>query len=134
MIDGERGHAEIVIFKHEAGFDLAQVQGDRGLCPAQNNAVEQVGDTPHRPPSGEDFHFFHRFPAHERGKQTCKAENVIEMAVGDQDFVESFKADPGFEDLPLGAFPTVNEKAVFVVDDDLGRKPPVYRRGRGGGA
>ena len=56
------------------------------------------------------------------------------MAVGNEDFVEPFEPQAGFEDLPLGAFAAVHEEAVFVVDDDLRGEAPVNRWGRSGGA
>lgn len=43
------------------------------------------------------------------------------MAVGDEDAVEPFETDPRAQDLALGAFPAINQEAVFVVLDNLGR-------------
>jgi len=134
VVHGERSDGEVVVFKNYTGFELAQVKGDGRLCAAQHDAVQQVVDASHRPASGEDFHFFHRFPAHEGGEQPAEAQNVVEVAVGDEDFVKPLESQAGFQNLPLGALAAVHEEAVFVVNDDLRREAPVNGGGGGGGA
>jgi hypothetical protein len=44
---------------------------------------------------------------------------MVEVTVGDQDPVETAEAEAGSKDLPLGAFPAIDQKAVIAVRDDL---------------
>lgn len=39
------------------------------------------------------------------------------MAVGDQDAIETFKTDPGLQNLTLRAFAAVNQKTEFIMFD-----------------
>lgn len=44
---------------------------------------------------------------------------MIEMAVGDQDPIDATEANPGSQDLTLGALATVHQVALIAVADDL---------------
>jgi hypothetical protein len=134
VVNREGTDREVVVLKKNARIDLAQVEGDGRLRAAQDDGVNEVVDAPHRPGPGEDFHFFHRFPAHEGGEQPAEAEDVVEMAVGDEDFVQPLEPQAGFEDLPLRAFSAVHEEAMFVVNDNLRGEPTVDGRSGGGSA
>jgi hypothetical protein len=79
-----------------------------------------------------DFQLVDRFPAHKSGEQPGQAQDMIEMAVGDQDPVKAFETDPGLENLALGAFPAVDQEAMLIVLDHLGRQAAPGRRGGGG--
>ncbi len=43
------------------------------------------------------------FPAHERGEQPGQAEDVVQVAVGDENVAQVPEADAGLQDLALGA-------------------------------
>ena len=60
-------------------------------------------------------------PAHECGEQAGQAEDVVEMAVGDENVVQVSEAEAGLQDLTPGALTAVNEEAEFVMLDDLRR-------------
>ncbi len=59
---------------------------------------------------------------------------MIQVAVGDQDVVQALEAQTGLHDLALGAFPAVDQEAIFIVHHHLGGKPAAGGRGRGGSA
>ncbi|MCX6036350.1 MAG: hypothetical protein NTW99_00340 [Chloroflexi bacterium] len=86
-------------------------------------------DAVERPLPAVDVQFFDGFPAHERGEQTGQAEDVVQVAMRDENVVQVPEADAGLQDLTLGALAAVNEEAEFVVLDDLRRKPALGRRG-----
>ncbi len=44
------------------------------------------------------------------------------MPVRDQNFIETFETDPGLQDLALRPFSAIDEKAIFVVLNDLRRQ------------
>ena len=56
------------------------------------------------------------------------------MTMRDQEPVQLAEPHPRFKDLPLGAFTAVQQKAVFVVLDDLRRQSAVNGWRGGGGA
>ena len=70
-----------------------------------------------------DLHLLDRLPAHERGKQPGQPQDMIQVAVGDQDVVQALETDPGLQDLALGAFAAVDQEAVFIMLDDLRERP-----------
>ena len=54
------------------------------------------------------------------------------MTVRKQDPRQAFKADAGLQDLSLCAFAAIDKEAVFVMRNDLSRKPALCRwRGSG---
>jgi hypothetical protein len=77
-------------------LNFTQVKGNGRLGAPKDDTVEQVVDAAHGPMSGEEFHFFHCFPPHEGGEQTCEAEDVVKVTVGDEDFVEAFEPQARF--------------------------------------
>jgi hypothetical protein len=46
---------------------------------------------------------------------------VIEVAVCEQDAIESLESQPAAEDLPLGAFAAINEKTILTMHQNCGR-------------
>ena len=53
------------------------------------------------------------------------------MAVGDQDFVQTFKPKTRAHDLALSTLTTVDQKAVLVMQHNMGSEAAVYRGSRG---
>jgi hypothetical protein len=49
---------------------------------------------------------------------------MIEMAMRDQYFIKPFKAYTGLQNLALSSLSAVDQKAIFIVLDDLGRQVP----------
>ena len=47
------------------------------------------------------------------------------MTVSDEDPIEPAKSDAGTQNLPLGAFPTVDQKPVVTKADDVSAEPAV---------
>ena len=111
-----------------------QVEHHRRLSTAQNHPIQQVMDAIECPLAAVDVHFLDRFPSHKRGKQSRQAEDVIQVPVCDKNIAQVPEANPGLEDLALGAFAAVDQEAEFIVFNDLCRKPALGRRGRCGSA
>ena len=120
--------------EENARLDLVQVEGHRRLPAAQHHAVEQVMDAVERPLAAVNVQFLDGFPAHERGEQPGQAEDVVQVAVGDENVAQVPEADAGLQDLALGAFAAVDQEAEFVVLDDLRGKAALGGGGGGGGA
>lgn len=74
---------------------------------------------------------FQRFPAGERGEQTGKTEDMIQVAVCDQDVIQPAKAQSRPEYLALGSLTTINQEPLITVADDLRGEAAVNGR-RGG--
>src|SRR5690606_3677133 len=72
------------------------------------------------------------FPAREGRNQPSQTENVIQMAVREQDTIQPLETDTAPQDLPLRAFATVHQKAVLARQNGL-RCQPAMDRGRGSG-
>ena len=60
--------------------------------------------------------------------QTADAEQVVEMAVGEQDRLEPAQPEAALEQLALGALAAVHQEPAVPVQDDQRRQPPVDRR------
>jgi hypothetical protein len=56
---------------------------------------------------------------------------MIQVTVRDQDAIQALEPQAGLHDLSLGAFPTVDQKAVFIMHHHLRRKPAPRRWCRG---
>ncbi|MEZ4555836.1 MAG: hypothetical protein R2854_05180 [Caldilineaceae bacterium] len=100
-----------------------------GTCPAEDH-IHQRGHAGQRGGAGEDVQFLQRFPAPQSRGQPAQAEDVVQMAVGEQDFVQAAEAEAAAQQLPLGAFAAVDHEAVFVVHDNGRRQPALDRRCR----
>ena len=98
-------------------LNFAEFQRHGRLSAAQNHRIEQVLNALKRRAPAVNFEILNGFPAHKGCKPTGQPENMVEMAVGDQDAVESFKTDPGLEYLTLRAFAAVNQKTEFIMFD-----------------
>ena len=59
---------------------------------------------------------------------------MIQVAVGEQDALQPLEAQPAAEDLALGAFTAVDQKAILPVQHHRRRQAALDRRGRGRGA
>ena len=62
-----------------------------------------------------------RFPSPQGGRQPAQAQDVIEMAVRNQDAIQSFEAQTAAQELALRAFATVNHEPVFAMHHHRGR-------------
>ena len=81
-------------------------------------------------PAAEDLQFLDRLPPQECAQEPAEAQDVVEVAVGQQYPRQVPETDPGLQDLPLGTLAAVDEKAEFVVLHDLrGKSAPRRRRG-----
>ena len=134
MGDGEGGHGEIIRLEKLAGFEFAQLQRHGGLVAAQHHAIQQVMDAVQRGAAAVDLQLLDRLPAQERGEQAAQTQDVIEMAVREQDTRQALKAGARLQDLALRALAAVHQETIFVVRDDLRGKSPLGRRGGGGRA
>ena len=55
-----------------------------------------------------DLYLIHHIPAQESRNESGQAQNMVQMAVGQEDLIQTFKPHTRLQDLPLGAFTTVN--------------------------
>jgi H2-forming N5,N10-methylenetetrahydromethanopterin dehydrogenase-like enzyme len=72
------------------------------------------------------------FPAHIGRKQTSQTQDVIQVAMGDQDLIKALKTNTRLKNLALCTLPAVDQEAVLVMLDYLGRKSAPCRRRRRG--
>ena len=61
-----------------------------------------------------DVEFFQRFPTTQRACQPAKPQDVVQMTVGQEDAIQTTKAQTAAQELTLGAFAAVDHEAVFV--------------------
>ena len=87
-------------------------------------------DAVERGASAVYFEFVNRLPAQERTEQPAQPKDVIEMSMRQQDAREILEARARLQDLALCAFAAINQETIFIVFDNLRRKPAL-RRGRG---
>ena len=109
---------EVLALENQAGFDFEHIQWHRGFGAPQYHAVDQVSDAVHCVAAAVDVDLFNRFPPHKSRKHASQTEDVVEVTMGEEDVIQAFKAHPGFEDLPLGAFAAINHKTILIVLND----------------
>ncbi len=129
--DREGDHLEVVVFEHHAGADVDQVNRHRRARAAQHHTEDQVFDAIQRPAPTVDFQPVHGFPPRKGGDQPAQAQNVIEMAVGEQHALQTPEADPAAQNLPLRPFAAIDEKPLVAPQHDLRGQSPLNRRGGG---
>jgi hypothetical protein len=133
MSHRECGDRKITCFKKHTGPDLIQAQRHWRLVAAQNDAIQQVMHSIERGTPAKDIEFIDRFPAQERGHQSAKPEDVIEMTVRKKDAGEILEARARLQDLALRALTAVDQKTILIVLDDL-RGKTAFRGRCGGGS
>lgn len=110
-----------VFFNKKTRRDRAQVNRHRRPGMAQHDAINQIMDAIDGAAPGEYLQLFHRFPTHQGGDQPCQSEYMIEMSMRDQNTVEAFKSNARLKNLALRTFATVDQEAVFIMLNHLGR-------------
>jgi hypothetical protein len=133
VLDRECLQTKVLVLDKVTGFDREQVNLEWGFGPAQHYPKEQVVNPLQRPGTRPDLQFIHGLPAGKGGEQTGQPENMIEVAVGNQYPIEPPKTHPGPQNLPLGAFATIDQEAVISKTYDLRAKAAVngWSGGRG---
>ena len=66
---------------------------DWGMDAAQHHSIEQVMHPVESAAPTINFDLFDRFPAHKSGEQPCQTQNMIQVTMGQQYAVESFKTN-----------------------------------------
>lgn len=132
MFHLESVHCKVLCLKDQAGFNIQKPDWHGRLRSAQHHAVDEVVHAFHRVSAAVNVYFLDGFPPHEGGNETRKTQDMIQMPVREQNVVQAFKPNPGFEDLALGTLTTVNHEAVLAVFDNQRRKPS-FNGGRGSG-
>ena len=72
--------------------------------------------------AAEDVQLFQCFPAAQRAGKTAQSQNVIQMAMGQEDAIETAKAQPATQELALRALATVDHEAMLVTHHQRGRE------------
>ena len=98
----------------------------------ENHTVEQFLYTVEGGFASPNFQLGHFFPTGEGRDQSTQAQNMIEVGMGEQDFVEALEANTTAKDLTLRAFTAIHEKTVFTSQNDLGGQAAMNRGRRGG--
>jgi hypothetical protein len=108
---------ESLVFEQNAWRDdvIPDVQG--GLARAEDNS-HQVSDSLQRPGPAVDLHLINGFPPAKGGSQAAQAEDMIQVAVSEQDAVQSFEPQTAAQDLALRTLTAVDEKSVLTVQQD----------------
>jgi hypothetical protein len=117
VLDRKGRDRKIVALENRAW--LGRDQADRHWRRAAQPPEQQVVDAIQCPLAGIDLHLVERFPAGQGREQAGQPQDVVEMAVGDQDALQPFEAHPRLQDLPLGALSAIHQEAVFIVLDQL---------------
>jgi len=68
-----------------------------------------------------DLHLLHGLPAAEGRGQAAQPEDVIQVAVRQQDALEPLEPEPTAQDLPLGPLAAVDQEAVLAMKQQRGR-------------
>ena len=71
-----------------------------------------------------------RFPPSERGRDAAQTQDVIEMAMREQNAIQILESHPTLQDLPLRAFRAIQKKTIALVDEQRRGHIP-FRAGRG---
>ncbi len=128
----KRRDREIVRFEERPRLDLVHPDRHGRLVAAQDHTVDQVMDPVEGGAAAEDIQLLDRLPAHECGHQTGQPEDMVEVTMRQQDAGQVLEPGTRLQDLALGALPTIHQKSIFIMFDDLGRESPLGRR-RGSG-
>jgi hypothetical protein len=119
-VNDRKGHdLEGVVLQHNPRAHLDEINLNRGFSASQHDAVDQIIHPLQRPAAAVDLKVINRFPAGEGGYQAPQAEDVVEMAVSEEDSVEPLETQTAAQYLSLGPLAAVYQKAVVSVKDDL---------------
>jgi len=132
MGDRKGADLESVVFEQAARRDRDQLEPHRGLGAAQDDTHQQIANSLEGEGPSVDLQLIDRFPSHEGRKQAGQSEDVVEVAVGDENALQAAEPEARSKDLSLGALSAVDQEAMILIGDDLRRKATVDggRRGR----
>jgi len=121
-----------MLFNDNARLDLVELDLNGGASATQDYAMEQVVDAFQGPASAEDLDALDSFPTGEGGNQSGQTKDMIQVTVRDQDAVQAFEPQPRLHDLSLCSLTAIDQEAVLVMDNNLGRQPATGGRRRSG--
>jgi hypothetical protein len=107
-------------------LDLVKVQLHLYLTTAKDN-IHEVADALQSPGATVDSQTSGCFPTGKRGDESPEAQNVVQMAVGEQDFVQAFETQAAAQNLALSSFTAVNKESAILVHDHGGGESTLYR-------
>jgi hypothetical protein len=100
--------------------------------PGEDDLEQQIADAAQCGPAAVDVDVVEVLPAGQRTDQPAQAEDVVEVAVGQQHRVEPLEAQAAAQNLALRALAAVEQEAVVAVQNEVAGQPPRDgRRGRG---
>ena len=114
MGDRDRRQRKFFVPKELPG--LEQGQGDTGgwdLARAKDNLHQQVHTRQGHGPA-VDVELLQRLPAPQSRSQPAQPKDMVEMPMGQQNFIQPAKAKPGAQELALRALSTVDHEAMLV--------------------
>src|SRR5262245_5122800 len=102
MLDGEGAEDKILIFHQDAGFDVEQLDLDAGVRAAQDDPEEQVVDAIQRRFAAPNLKMLGGIPASKSRDKPAQTQDVVKVAVGQQDLIEAAEAKTTPQNLTLG--------------------------------
>ncbi len=101
--------------------------------PSPDNAKDQFGHAVQRRLPAVNIDMLQRFPAPQCGEQAAQPQDMVQVAMGQQNGVQLPEAKPAAQDLPLRPLAAVDEKAILPIEQHLrGEAAMERRRGSGG--
>jgi hypothetical protein len=70
--------------------------------------------------TGVNLNLVDRLPTGKGGHETGKAEDMIQVAVSDENTVQALKTEARFEYLALRTLSTIYKKSILIMDYHLG--------------
>ncbi len=129
VVDREGCHRKIIRVENHARLDGDETDLHRRADTAQHHPIQQVTDTLQSRSTAVQLEELDRLPAGEGGEQPGQPQDMVQVAMRNEDAVQPLKANPRLHDLALCAFPTIDQEAVFVVHHQLCGKPTASGRG-----
>ena len=114
----------------DAGRDGPVADANIGLARAEHHP-HQLAHPAQRPRAAPNLHLLDGLPPAEGGRQSAQPQDVIQMAVGQQNALQPLEAQPAAEDLALRALAAVDQKTILAMHHHRRRQPALDRRGRG---
>ena len=111
---------KIIDLEEFTRLQLMQLDWDGWFGAPQHDIEKQVMNAIQCRTTAVNIQRIDRFPAHIGREQAGQAQDVIQVAVRDQDLVQALETDAGLKDLALCTLPAVNQKAVLIMLDNLG--------------
>jgi len=127
---GKGGQLEKVVLQDEARGQVGQCQADGRAMAAKDDSHQRL-DPVEGPLAAIDLHLLDRLPAGKSRGQPRQPQDMVQVAVGEEDCIQAAKAQAAAQQLTLGALAAVDEKAILAVHHHRRRQAAPQRGCRG---